>query len=206
MRNNTTSLKRKSISIILPLCFVLSASAAIAAPQGRQFKDRAVGDQTQRQQPPPRQQLREERQRERMEGQFGRQIGEGFMGGGMQARLMARVLKLTPDQIKRMQQLRRRSIDEYVSLEEQIMTKRQSLEKAIYNETFNEEEVKQIAGELGRLEGQRILMRARIQSQIRLLLTPDQIRTINELRSGAIAMPQMDNKPEDEPEQNKDKE
>ncbi len=109
---------------------------------------------------------------------------DSILAGGFQARLLARVLKLTDEQVLRMRQIRRRSAEEYIVLEAQIRTKRNALDKAIFAPTFNEEEVRQLATELARMEGQRVIMKTRIQSQIRQILTPEQIRILSELRSG----------------------
>lgn len=134
--------------------------------QGKRFRDRTDAEDLPRQRPNAARRM------------------NNALGGGMQMRLWARVLKLNDEQIKRMRQIQRRSAPEYLSLEAQIREKRQSLERAIYNENFNAEETKQLAGELARLEGQRVLMKTRIQAEMRLVLTPEQIRIFKELRFG----------------------
>jgi Spy/CpxP family protein refolding chaperone len=185
-----------TIAIVLLGLMALGAAEASAA-QGRRFKQPGPAQQQRREQ------KREERLRDRAEAKPNQQMGNIF-GGGIQARLWARLLKLSDDQIRRMQQLRRQSLSGYVDLESQIRQKRQGLERAIYSETYNEEEVKQLATELARLEGQRVLMRTRIQSQMRQMLTPEQVRTFNDLRFGSMGNFPLDSKPDATTEENKD--
>ena len=186
------------ITIALFLLGLMGLGAVEAsAGQGRRFKQPNPAQQQRREM------KREERLRERAEAKPNQQMGNVF-GGGVQMRLWARLLKLSDEQIRRMQQLRRQSIDGYVDLESQIRQKRQNLEKSIYSETYNEEEVKQFATELARLEGQRVLMRTRIQTQIRQILTPEQVRTFNDLRYGPLSDFPIDSKPNPAAEENKD--
>jgi len=185
-----------TIAIFL-LGFMAIGTVEASAAQGRRFKQPNPAQQQRREM------KREERLRDRAEAKPNQQMGNIF-GGGVQMRLWARLLKLSDDQIKRMQQLRRQSIDGYVDLESQIREKRQGLEKSIYSETYNEEEVKQLANELARMEGQRVLMRTRIQSQIRQILTPEQVRTFNDLRYGPLSDFPTDSKPNATTDENKD--
>jgi Spy/CpxP family protein refolding chaperone len=131
-------------------------------------------------------QRRQDRQERRLERQNEDGLGGvGGFGGGLSMRAWVKLLKLNNEQLQRFQQIRRNSAMSYLQLQVQIRRKNQELQRTIYNETYNEEAIKQVAIELARLEGQRMLMRARIQTQIRQVLTTEQVRTLNDLRSGS---------------------
>lgn len=158
-----------------------------------------------------RQMMRAERREERMQRaddyrqpQPNRQMAQamaGFFGSNpIEARLWMRILNLQGEQIRRMQMLRRQTSEQYLELERNIRDRRVELDRAIYSEPFNEEEVKRLAAELARLEGERVLMRTRIQAQMRLILTPEQLKTFRELRFGNPAQ-QSEKPPVEEPQQ-----
>ncbi len=136
---------------------------------------------------------REERMLQRADSgmQPNRQVAQamaGFFGGSpLEARLWMRVLNVQGEQIRRMQALRRQASEQYLSLERSIRDRRMELDRAIYSESFKEEEVKRLAAELARLEGERVLMRTRIQTQMRMILTPEQLKTFRDLRFGNLA-------------------
>ncbi|MBL8148398.1 MAG: hypothetical protein JNN15_00540 [Blastocatellia bacterium] len=178
-------IKTLTTSLILSLLF---CGAEQAAAQNRRFKQSEAQAE--------RQQKKLERRQEKLQDRINsgeqpmrpQQIGralDGMFGGGIEARLWVRTLNLTQDQIRKMIFIRRRSSDEYLSLEGQIREKRLALDMALYSDQMNEEEVKQLAVELSRLEGQRVLMKTKIQAQIRSLLTPDQLKIVREMRFGA---------------------
>jgi Spy/CpxP family protein refolding chaperone len=198
MRFSAGKFTFSTITAIL-LGILMFCVTATSAAQARRLKQQNPAKQQRREE------MREDRLRDRAEANPRKQMGQIF-GGGIQVRLWARLLKLNEDQIMRMSQLRRRSMDAYIDLETQIRQKRQALERAIFSESFNEEETKQLADELARLEGQRVMMRSRIQSQLRQMLTPDQIRTYNEIRFGQPGSPPAENKSNGETDPEDDEE
>jgi Spy/CpxP family protein refolding chaperone len=128
----------------------------------------------------------QERQERRLDRQNGNALaGFAGFGGGLPLRAWVKLLKINNEQLQRFQLIRRNSAMDYLRLQLQIRRKNQELQRTIYSETYNEEAIKQVATELARLEGQRMLMRARIQAQIRQVLTTEQVRALNDLRTGS---------------------
>lgn len=130
-----------------------------------------------------RQGFNDDEAQEQLKQKLNKRANAGF-GGGMQMRVWARALKLSEDQIRRMRQTMRASAENYISIERQAIEKRQQLERATFSESFNEENVKQLALEVAKLEGQMVVMRAKVQVQIRNILTQEQLKLYNELRFG----------------------
>lgn len=185
-----------STALLLSLLYIPTAAQSGMAPSRRELKQ-------------DRRMMRAERREERMQraDDFGRQPNRqvtqamaGFFGSNpMEARLWIYVLNLQGEQIRRMQGLRRQTSEQYLTLERNIRDRRIELDRIIYSEPFNEEEVKRLATELARLEGERVLMRTRIQTQMRLILTPEQLKTFRSLRFGNAA--QGEKPPVEEPQQ-----
>jgi Spy/CpxP family protein refolding chaperone len=105
-------------------------------------------------------------------------------GNAVQMRVWARALKLTDEQIIRIRQINRRNANDLLDIEDQIRVKRQLLERTLYSNNFNEETIKQMASDIGKLQSQQIMLRIKIQLQIRQVLTPEQARIYSELRFG----------------------
>ncbi|MCS6884156.1 MAG: Spy/CpxP family protein refolding chaperone [Acidobacteriota bacterium] len=126
-------------------------------------------------------------------------IGPLFGNSIIEARLWAHVLRIQPEQLLRIQALRSEIADQYLHLEANIREKRSALDRAIYADKLDEELIKQLAEELARLEGERVLIRTRIHSKIRQILTPEQIRIVRELRYGLSPEPHFP--PEGRPHQ-----
>lgn len=133
-------------------------------------------------------QQRQERfaaKQERFNQKLGKRSGiENAFGGGAMMRVWVRALKLNEEQIFRMRQIMRASGENYINLEAQIREKRAELDRAIFSENLNEEALKQMVGELAKLEGQSLAIRTRVQVQIRNVLTSEQLKLYNELRFG----------------------
>lgn len=181
-----STLTYKRLMLFALLLITLLSSSSVGYAQGRKFKNRANLDGTN--QKPFREKQDRLTPEERMEKRAARRNLEGAFGGGMQMRLWARVLKLNPEQLARMRQLQRRTGGEYLALEQQIKDKRDNIEELIFTDQVNEDAIKQASTELARLEGQRIMMRTRIQLNIRQLLTPEQLKTYNDVRFGNLKL------------------
>lgn len=174
--NSSTKKNKKIKSLFLAiLTIILFANTGFAQNPGKRFRERLGNNEIKQQ----RLELKQERLRQKL----GQGLNPGF-GGGMQARVWARALKLTDEQIVRMRQIMRSSAENYISTQRQVQEKRLQLERATFSENINEEALKQMAIELGKLEGQMVFLRTRVQLQIRNILTPEQLKIYNELRFG----------------------
>jgi Spy/CpxP family protein refolding chaperone len=163
---------RKKTPIIISLILLVSclANVSFVQAQGRRLQKR---------------QERFAAKQERFNQKLGKRSGiENAFGGGAMMRVWARALKLNEEQIFRMRQIMRASGGNYINLEVQMRDKRAELDQAIFSENLNEEALKQMLGELTRLEGQALAIRTRVQVQIRNVLTPEQLKLYNELRFG----------------------
>lgn len=158
------------LTLLAVILLLATGVTAKAGQSGKRFRNRANADAN-------NDQLRPKAAKKQMQGAF---------GGGVQMRMWARLLKLSPEQIQRMRRLQRANAQGYLDIEAQIRNKRQDLELAIFSETLNEDSVRQLTNDLTRLETQRIVMRTRIQVQIRQVLTSDQLKTFNDVRFGQL--------------------
>lgn len=100
-----------------------------------------------------------------------------------ESRLLVRALGLTPEQMRRMQDVRRQTGPEMNLARREVFQRRRALNEAIYGEEASEQEVEQRARALADAEATLIQLRARMQYRIRTLLTPEQLRILNELRT-----------------------
>lgn len=157
------------ISLVLLIGF-LTSNVSFVQAQGRRLQQR---------------QERFAAKQERFSQKLGKRSGiENAFGGGAMMRVWARALKLNEEQIFRMRQIMRASGENYINLETQMRDKRAELDQAIFSENLNEEALKQMVGELAKLEGQSLAIRTRVQVQIRNVLTLEQLKLYNELRFG----------------------
>lgn len=197
MNSVITKNKRVKGFILALLAIMLIANIGFAQNPGKRLRDRfGVGNDLKQQ----RLDLKQQRLRQKM----GKELNPGF-GGGMQGRVWARALKLTDDQIVKMRQVMRASAENYILLQRQALEKRFQLERSTFSEAINEETLRQMAVELGKLEGQMVFVRTRVQLQIRNILTPEQLKIYNELRFGFESeedLPEKNNAPSPEQKNN----
>lgn len=99
-----------------------------------------------------------------------------------ESRLLVRVLGLTPEQRRQMQEVRRQEGPTLNAARREVFRRRQALTEAIYSVETSESLVEQCARDLAAAEANLIQLRARMQYRIRMVLTPDQVRILNELR------------------------
>lgn len=109
--------------------------------------------------------------------------GAEFPAALYESRLLARVLGLTPDQTRRMQEVRRREGPAMQAARRRVADCRRRLNDAIYGVETNEALVEERARELAAAEAELTQLRARLQYRIRTVLTDEQLRTLNELRA-----------------------
>ncbi len=100
-----------------------------------------------------------------------------------ESRLLVRVLGLTPEQRREMQEVRRQEGPALNAARREVFRRRQALTEAIYSVETSGSSVEQCARELAEAEANLIQLRARMQYRIRMVLTPDQVRILNELRA-----------------------
>ncbi|MCS7079970.1 MAG: periplasmic heavy metal sensor [Chloracidobacterium sp.] len=100
-----------------------------------------------------------------------------------ESRLLARALGLTPDQVRRMQEVRRQEGPAMQAARRKVVACRRLLNDAIYGEETSDALVDQRARELAAAEAELTQLRARMQYRIRAVLTVEQLRTLNELRA-----------------------
>lgn len=106
------------------------------------------------------------------------------LGGGGQMRVWARALKMTNSQVRQWRQIMRASVEQVFDVDDELRSKRKELELAIFSETLNEEQVKQLVSEIGKLESQKLMLKTKVKLRMRQVLTSEQLHTYNELRFG----------------------
>jgi Spy/CpxP family protein refolding chaperone len=82
-----------------------------------------------------------------------------------------------------MQEVRRQEGPTLNAARREVFRRRQALTEAIYSVETSESLVEQCARDLAAAEANLIQLRARMQYRIRMVLTPDQVRILNELRA-----------------------
>jgi Spy/CpxP family protein refolding chaperone len=82
-----------------------------------------------------------------------------------------------------MHEVRRQEMPALNAARREVFRRRQALTEAIYSVETSESLVEQCARDLAAAEANLIQLRARMQYRIRMVLTPDQVRILNELRA-----------------------
>ena len=90
-------------------------------------------------------------------------------------------LGLTPDQRTRMQEIRRSHEDEAAATGRRLRRARAALDGAIMSENYAEENVRRATEELAAAQADKIRLESRIRSQVRGVLTVEQVREFNRL-------------------------
>ncbi|HMG35670.1 MAG TPA: periplasmic heavy metal sensor [Blastocatellia bacterium] len=98
----------------------------------------------------------------------------------LQQRLM-RAIGLSPEQHDRIQQIRRDHEEERISAGRRLREARRNLDRAIMNENYNESAVRKATDELAAAQSDKIKLESRIRSEIRGVLTPDQVNRFHQL-------------------------
>lgn len=95
-------------------------------------------------------------------------------------RLM-QAIGLTPAQRMRMQEIRRSHEDELAAAGRRLRQSRQALDRAIMSEPYNEAEVRRATEALAAAQAEKIRIDANVRSQVRGVLTPDQVQRFHQL-------------------------
>lgn len=98
----------------------------------------------------------------------------------MQQQIM-RAIGLRPDQVTRMNEIRRSFDDEVIASGRRIRETRRALDRAIMSESFDQELFDRQAEEYAKAQADNVRLQARIRAQIRGVLTPEQVIRFNEL-------------------------
>jgi Spy/CpxP family protein refolding chaperone len=98
----------------------------------------------------------------------------------LRAKVM-QALGLTPDQNARIRSIHVNHEDERIELGRRIRQARQGLDRAVMNDRFNEAEVRRATEELVAAQGDRIRLESRVRSEVRNVLTPDQVMRFHQL-------------------------
>jgi Spy/CpxP family protein refolding chaperone len=98
----------------------------------------------------------------------------------LQQQLME-AIGLTDDQRTRMADIRRSHEDALISAGRRLRQARQSLDRTIMNEQYDEALIRQRTEELAQAQADMIRLQTRMRSQVRGVLTSDQVSKFNEL-------------------------
>lgn len=98
----------------------------------------------------------------------------------LQKRLM-QAIGLSPDQSQRMQQIRRDHEEERIAAGRRLRQARLALDRTIMNEHYDEAAVRRATEELAEAQADKVRLESRIRSQIRGVLTPDQVNRFHQL-------------------------
>ena len=99
----------------------------------------------------------------------------------LQQRVM-QAIGLTPEQRMRMQEIRRSHDDELIAAGRRLRQARQALDRAIMSEPYSEAEVRRDTEALAAAQADKIRLDASVRSQVRSVLTPDQVQRFHQLQ------------------------
>lgn len=99
----------------------------------------------------------------------------------LQQRVM-QAIGISPEQRMRMQAIRRTHDDEVISAGRRLRQARQALDRAIMSEQFNEAEVRRATEALAAAQADKTRLDATVRSQVRGVLTTDQIQRFHQLQ------------------------
>lgn len=99
----------------------------------------------------------------------------------LQQRVM-QAIGLTPVQRMRIQEIRRSHDDDLIAAGRRIRQARQALDRAIMNETYSESDVQRATEALAGAQGDKIRLESNVRSQVRGVLTPDQVQRFHQLQ------------------------
>ena len=94
-------------------------------------------------------------------------------------------LNLSPEQRQQIRSIREGSKDERAAINRRLKETQIALDQALDSETPNEALIEQRAREAGEAQAASIRLRAVTESRIRRVLTPEQVKTLRELRAQA---------------------
>lgn len=117
------------------------------------------------------------------QGQNQRPGLDAIFRGFYESKLLIRALNLTPDQMGRIRVIQREHGPMLITAQRIIRQRRIALEDAVFNPNSDEATIEQLAKELAQAEGRALMIRTKMQFQIRQILTAEQLKTFNDLRN-----------------------
>ena len=93
---------------------------------------------------------------------------------------LMRALALTPNQVARMAEIRRRHEEDAIVVGRRLRQARQALERALYGEDYDEARIQRSTEELVAAQSEQIRLQARMNAEIRSVMTADQVRRFRE--------------------------
>ncbi len=152
------------IGLVLGIVMLATASRALAqqptGPQVRPKSDQAESEPYTNRQP----------------------VFESLLRNPYESRLLAAALGLTEDQQTRIRQVYRQHGLTMASAFKDMRARRIALDEALFSDEFNEAAVNQRAKDLAEAQTQLLMIQTKVQSQLRQILTNDQLHKFMELR------------------------
>lgn len=134
-------------------------------------------------QQPPASQVRPKADQAETEPYTNRQpVFESLLRNPYESRLLAAALGLTEDQQTRIRQVYRQHGLTMASAFKDMRARRFALDEALFSDEFNEATVNQRAKDLAEAQTQLLMIQTKVQSQLRQILTTDQLHKFMELR------------------------
>jgi Spy/CpxP family protein refolding chaperone len=99
----------------------------------------------------------------------------------LQVRVM-QAIGLSPEQRMRMQEIRRGHVDELAAAGRRLRQSRQALDQAIMSEPYSEADVRRATEALAAAQADKIRIDATVRSQVRGVLTADQVQRFHQLQ------------------------
>ena len=117
--------------------------------------------------------------------------GEGEQQGtGEQNANLADQLKLTPEQVGKIAEIREQTKEERRLVNQRVRQAQRALEEAIYSDSANEALIETRSRELSTAQAEAVRMRSRMDLKVRSVLTPEQLTTLRSIRARARARQQ----------------
>lgn len=102
-----------------------------------------------------------------------------------------RLLNLTPEQLRRIQDIRRRFGPQLEQARQQVQDRRDALRQATYGETFNPSLLEQRLRELIEAQSELIRLETQLEVEFRNVLTPEQLAEFRQIQDEELAIRRM---------------
>lgn len=102
-----------------------------------------------------------------------------------------RLLNLTPEQLRRIQDVRRRLGPQLEQARREVEDRRDALREATYGETFNPSLLEQRLRELIEAQSELIRLETQLEIEFRNVLTPEQLAEFRKIRDEELAIRRM---------------
>jgi Spy/CpxP family protein refolding chaperone len=102
-----------------------------------------------------------------------------------------RLLNLTPEQLRRIQEVRRRFGPQLEQARQQVQDRRDALRQATYGETFTPSLLEQRLRELIEAQSELIRLETQLEVEFRNVLTPEQLAEFRQIQDEELAIRRM---------------